>query len=64
MSKKKIVEQKVPITVSDNLFIGVQWDAKAIEGVNFVAQALLNLTELYKSQNIIIDSMLEITNKN
>ncbi len=39
---------------------GVKWDEKAVEGVNNVAKALLNLTELYKSQNIVIETFLKI----
>jgi hypothetical protein len=47
-------------TVSNNIFNGLVWDGKAIEAVNLVANALLNLTELFKSQNIQIESLLKI----
>ena len=47
-------------TVQNCVFTGVKWDEQAIEGVNTVAKALLNLTELYKSQNIEIDCMLKV----
>lgn len=46
--------------ISNNTFQGVVWDAKAIESVNLVAQGLLNLTELFKTQNIEIEAMLKI----
>lgn len=41
--------------IQNNTFIGVQWDANAIEAVNNVSKALLNMTELFKSQNIKIE---------
>jgi hypothetical protein len=50
--------------IFNNTFIGVQWDAKSIETVEIVARALLNLTELFISQNIQIESLLKIDNKN
>lgn len=49
-------------TVKNNVFYGVKWEGEAIEAVNNVARALLNLTEIFKSQNIKI-SMIEIKNK-
>jgi hypothetical protein len=47
-------------TISNNTFVGVQWDAKAVEAVNLVALALLNLTELFKTQGINIEALLKI----
>jgi len=41
-------------------FYGVKWDEKAIESIRIVAQGLLNLTELFKSQNINIETLLKI----
>jgi hypothetical protein len=52
-----------PVNVSNNTFQGIVWDAKAVETVQTVAQALLNLTELFMSQNIQIDSLLKINTK-
>lgn len=46
--------------ISGNVFNGVHWDAKATEAVNNVSRSLLNLTELFKSQNITIDAILKI----
>lgn len=48
------------INIENNQFTGVHWDEKAVEAVNNTARALLNLTELFKSQNIVIESMLTI----
>jgi len=42
---------------------GISWDGKAIEAVNDVAKALLNLTELFSAQNIKIDSLIHIGEK-
>jgi len=41
-------------------FYGVKWDGQAIESINNVAKALLNLTELFRAQNIQIDALLKI----
>ena len=46
--------------VKECTFIGVQWDAAALETVQMVAQGLLNLTELFKSQNVKIESLLKV----
>lgn len=35
-------------------FTGVKWDQKATEAIIIVSTALLNLTELFKFQNITI----------
>lgn len=47
-------------TITNNTFVGVQWDAQAIESVNMVAKGLLNLTELFRTQNINIEAMLKV----
>ena len=46
--------------ISNNTFTGVVWDAQAVEAVTYVAQGLLNLTELFKTQNIQIESLLKV----
>ena len=46
--------------ISNNTFTGVHWDAKAIETVEIVAKGLLNLTELFKTQNVTIEALLKI----
>ncbi len=60
---------KIPTSVPKNNIsnceiVGVKWDGKAIESVNVVAKALLNLTELFKSQNIKIDTMIKLEGLN
>jgi hypothetical protein len=57
---KKMANKQKGTTISNNTFTGVHWDANAVESVSMVAQGLLNLTELFRSQNIQIDSMLKI----
>lgn len=49
-------------TISNNTLVGVQWDGEALEAINNVAKALLNLTELFKSQNIHIE-MISVKNE-
>lgn len=39
-------------TISNNVFNGVVWEESAVEAVTIVAKALLNLTEIFRSQNI------------
>jgi len=46
--------------INNSEFIGVKWDAQVIETIQTVAQALLNLTELFKSQHIEIECLLKI----
>jgi hypothetical protein len=58
--KKVEKEEPITTTISNNTFTGVHWDAQAVESVSMVAKGLLNLTELFKSQNIQINSMLKI----
>lgn len=45
-------EQKKINNISNCTITTKIWDEKAIEGLNDVAKALLNMTELYKSTNI------------
>ena len=47
--------------IKNNTFIGVNWDETSNAAVRDVARALLNLTELFISQNIHIDSLLKIS---
>ena len=46
--------------VTNNTFTGVKWDSEALEAVNIVALALLNMTELFKSQSIEIECLLKV----
>jgi hypothetical protein len=54
------MKDKPQTVISNNQFYGVKWDAQAIETVNTVAKALLNLTELFKIQDIKIDCLLKV----
>ena len=45
--------------VKNNVFQGVVWDGEAVEAVNNIAKALLNLTEVLNSQHVNI-TMLKI----
>jgi hypothetical protein len=38
--------------ISNNTFTGIKWNKSSIQTVQTVAQALLNITEVFKSQNI------------
>lgn len=56
--KKQIPESTNSISHCN--LTAVQWDGKALESVQTVAKGLLNLTELFKSQNINIEAMIKI----
>ena len=66
MEKKKIKESlSVPIgtVISDCNFksnIEVVWDKVTLETIDKVAQGLLNLTQLFNSQKIVVDALLKI----
>ena len=49
-------------TINNCNFIGVQYDETTLETIHTVAKSLLNLTELFRSQNIHIDCLLKIDN--
>lgn len=51
-------------TIKDSTFNGVVWGAKATKAVVIAAKALLNITELFKSQNITLESMVKIESEN
>jgi hypothetical protein len=59
--KKKKKKGAGDVNISNNVFTGVQWDGKAIDSINTIARAIYNLTELFRSQNIQIDTMLKVT---
>ena len=45
-------EKKFHTEIKYNVINGIVWDGKAIEAVNTVAKALLNLTEIFNAQHI------------
>jgi len=56
------VKPETPSThISQCSFIGVQWDKSSLETINLVAKGLVNLTELFKTQNVEIEALLKIT---
>lgn len=61
---KKLKKDKKPIevfnSITNSTFIGVKWDEPSLEVMKIVASGLLNLTELFKSQNVTIESLLKI----
>lgn len=53
-----MTHKKSTMMVTGNKISGVHWDAEAVEAVTLVAKALLNLTELFRAQNIHIESLV------
>ena len=49
--------------IQNNVLTGIKWDGQSIEAINTVATALLNLTEIFKSQNIHIE-LIKVENQN
>lgn len=47
-------------TIQYCTFNGLVWDKSALETVHLVAKGLVNLTELFKSQNVTIDALLKL----
>ena len=50
--------------IKNNSFVGVKWDEPALETLHVIARALLNMTEVFRSSNVQIDSMLKINGDN
>ena len=58
---------KPAYSITNSTFIGVQYDAKAVEAITLIAEglienarALANLAEVLKASNVHIDSMVKI----
>lgn len=67
MTKPKPKAATPGITVKDSSFIGGQWDAKAVDAIQTIADSLLEqarashaLVGVFASQHIAIDCMLKI----
>jgi hypothetical protein len=66
--KKKVAKKKVPHTLVKNCsFVGVQYDAKAIEAMETVAQGLLvnaqalyRLAGVFNAQGIEIECLIKV----
>ena len=52
------------VSIHDCQFVGAIWEEKSLQAVQTVAQALLNLTDLFKSQGISVQSLLTINSTN
>ncbi len=64
---KKIKKEKKDghSTIIQNCsFNGVSWDKSSLEVVSLVAKGLVNLSDLFKSQNVQIDALLKIPEHN
>jgi len=48
------------MNISNCNFSGVKWDEKAIDAVNDIAKALLNMTRLFSIQNIEMDCFVKV----
>nr|DAF69054.1 MAG TPA: hypothetical protein [Caudoviricetes sp.] len=64
------IENKESNVIQNSSFVGVQYDAKAVEAINLIAtglienaKALANLTEVLKASNTTIESMVKIESK-
>jgi hypothetical protein len=59
--KESKVKKKDPkVVISNNEFVGVKWDDRAIRAVEMVAEGLLNLTRMFNAQDITIKSLLKV----
>ena len=58
--------KKAPdILISDvTIFNGIKWEGLGIETLNTTAKALLNITELFKAQNVTVEAGIKIVNGN
>lgn len=51
-------KKKMPLNISNNVITtNVVWEKETIQAVNDIAKGLLNMTELFKSQNIEITGL-------
>lgn len=61
--EKEMKEQEEKgMSINNCNFEAVVWDKKAVESIQTVAQALLNLTELFKTTNVTIECLLKLEN--
>ena len=66
--EEKILELKIRLDaqpefanqVNNNKVTGVHWDAQALSSVDKVAQGLLNMTNLFASQKIVIETAIGV----
>jgi arginine/lysine/ornithine decarboxylase len=67
IAKKKPVDKPVSNTIQNCTFVGVQYDAKAVEAIRTVAEGLVEnakalgkLAEVLKASNVTVEAMLRI----
>jgi hypothetical protein len=61
--KKPVVKEQKPVvnnTINGSCIIAKIWDDKALQSVDNVSKALLNMTELFKAQNITIEALVKM----
>lgn len=59
--KNEADKKPISAVISNCSFTGVKWDCDVLVAINNVALGLKNLTELFRSQNIKIDSMIKVS---
>jgi hypothetical protein len=63
VTKKKSAETTSPVvnnSITGSSIHASVWDGKALEAVNMVAKSILNMTELFKTQNITIEALVKM----
>lgn len=58
--KRRSTAARPSTTISNCNFYGVKWDPAALDTVQTVARALENLTRLFASGNVKIESMVRV----
>ena len=58
--KKKAIVIPAKTVIENCVFTGVKWEGLGVEIAKDISQAILNMTELFKSQNVEIKSLLTI----
>jgi hypothetical protein len=61
MKNKRPKTEKPTTNIQQCTFTGVKWDGQAVEAVLVTARALENLTNVFRAQNIQIDTLLSIS---
>ena len=60
VTKTKSIPRRASTVVSDCNFTAIHWDKPALEVLASVAKSLENLTNLFRGQNVTIESMLKV----
>lgn len=62
MKRKRAPEVVKNLSISNCSFKAVEWDPAALRAVQSVADGLLNLTALFKSTNVNVETMIRVDN--